>query len=139
MKGLPFKETDMMRNLRALVLCGVAVALPAQAQSPAVGAAAPAAEKPAPAATAPKGKVKGPPKFDVKLASCEAFLGLRPEVRGLVTAWTAGRSTWLRRGNRWALDADGIQKLAADVEDQCKKASQASYIYKVEGEVAKAR
>jgi hypothetical protein len=128
-----------MRNLRALVLCGVAVALQARAQSPAAGADAPAAQKPAPAATAPKGKVKGPPRFDVKLASCETFLGLKPEVRGLVTAWTVGRSTWLRRGNRWALDAEGIQKLAADVEDQCRKASQASYIYKVEGEMVKAR
>ena len=43
-------------------------------------------------------------KFTVKTAICRDFLALAPNVRGLVTAWTAGRYYQSKTTDTWMLD-----------------------------------
>ena len=75
-----------------------------------------------------------PARFSVKDGSCKQFLALPADLRGLVVAWAAGR---YHRLDRWVLDEDTARKVIAGVEQECEKTPDASFRYKVVGEVEK--
>jgi hypothetical protein len=78
-------------------------------------------------------------KFTVKTAICRDFLALAPNVRGLVTAWTAGRYYQSKTTDTWMLDEASATKVLATVEEECRKTPDASFRYKVVGVVKKKR
>lgn len=80
-----------------------------------------------------------PDTFTVKTAICRDFLALAPNVRGLVTAWTAGRYYQSKTTDTWMLDEASATKVLATVEEECRKTPEASFRYKVVGVVKKKR
>jgi hypothetical protein len=72
----------------------------------------------------------------VKTGTCEQFLALASDVRGLVVAWTAGHYHTL---DRWVMDASTARTVVAGVEKECGKTPAASFRYKVVEEVSKLR
>lgn len=115
-------------TIAAALLAGTAGAALAQS-APAKGATDPKAA--APAAAPAK---REPARFSVKDGSCKQFLALPADLRGLVVAWAAGRYHKL---DRWVLDEDTARKVIAGVEQECEKGPDASFRYKVVGEVSK--
>lgn len=115
----------------ALVLAVVLAAAPGAARAdPAPGGTPAKAAAPA----APAGHT--PERFSVKDGSCKQFLALGPELRGLVIAWAAGR---YHRLGGWVLDEATARKVIGGVEQECEKSPEASFRYKVIGEVEKLR
>lgn len=86
-------------------------------------------------AARPSAEGAKPDKFTVKTAICRDFLALAPNVRGLVTAWTAGRYYQSKTTDTWMLDEASAAKVLATVEEECRKAPEASFRYKVVGAV----
>jgi hypothetical protein len=117
--------------LAAAMLAVVASGPPAHA-APAEPVAQPGAAPQAPASSPPAGAST----FSVKTGTCEQFLALAPDVRGLVVAWTAGHYHTL---DRWVMDASTARTVVAGVEQACGKARAASFRYKVVEEVSKLR
>ena len=126
---MPTRSLTAAALLAAALLAGTAGT--ALAQSAPTGAAAPKAK--APAAAPAK---RDPARFSVKDGSCKQFLALPADLRGLVVAWAAGR---YHRLDRWVLDEDTARKVIAGVEQECEKTPDASFRYKVVGEVEKLR
>ena len=112
----------------AALLAGTPGATRAQS-APATGTAS---AKPNAPAAAPAGGA--PARFSVNNGVCKEFLALAPELRGLVVAWTAGRYHKL---DRWVLDEATARKVIAGVEQECEKAPDALFRYKVVGELGK--
>jgi hypothetical protein len=78
-------------------------------------------------------------RFSVKAATCEDFLRLPRDLRGLIVAWTAGRYYTARVGDAWVLDETNARRVIAGVEEECGKAPRASFRYKVTAEIGKGR
>ena len=75
--------------------------------------AAPAGAKPSSPAIAEQAApaaAKGPSRFSVKAATCEDFLRLSADVRGLVIAWTAGRYHSTKVGDAWVVTEEAARK-----------------------------
>ena len=72
---------------------------------------------------------KSPPRFDVKKASCQQFLDLPQDVRGLVVAWSAGR--YGRRSERWIVEENVAPKVVTKMEKACADSPDASFWYKI--------
>ena len=117
-------------TLAAALLAGIAGTALAQS-APSTGAAEPKAK-----ASAAAPAKREPARFSVKDGSCKQFLALPADLRGLVVAWAAGRYHKL---DRWVLDEDTARKVIAGVEQECEKTPDASFRYKVVGEVEKLR
>ncbi len=100
-----------------------------------LAAATPAslAAEPAPAPSAPKASApaaRAPARFDVAHGLCKDLLALPQDLRGLVIAWTAGRYHKL---DRWVLDETTARAVLTGVQQECEKAPDALFRYKVLG------
>lgn len=95
-----------------------------------VAGAAPGLARSAPASKA----AKAPARFDVAHGLCKQFLDLPTDLRGMVVAWTAGRYHHL---DRWVLDEGTARQVVRSVEQECEKAPDGLFRYKVVAEVKK--